>query len=159
MKLIAYDEKKIDQEKLNHYYLPEEQAVYSAFPNDAIKRAENDPELHPVFLTDDEYKELFVFFLLHEKEGVKPYSSNKKSLLLRSFSTNHEHQGNSYATKALLLLDEYVAEHFPETNEMVLGVNSKNESAIHLYKKCGYSNEVKRMKTEYGVLIVLSKEL
>ena len=158
MKLVPYDERTITTAQLTNYSLPDDQLVFSALPVDAVERAKKDPDLHPLMLLDQSGK-LLVFFMLHENEGVAPYSDNPNSLYLRSFSTDYHSQGKGYARKALQLLDSYVAENFPRMNEIVLGVNSKNDPAIHLYQACGFTNEVKRLTTEYGQLIVLSKKL
>ncbi len=69
---------------------------------------------------------LVTFFVLHEKEGVTPYSSNEQALLIRSFSTDFYEQGKGYAKTALQLLPDFVRKHFPSINELVLGVNVPN---------------------------------
>lgn len=82
--------------------------------------------------------------MLHEKEGVKPYSSNEQALLIRSFSTDYHEQGKGYAKAALQLLPDFVRQHFPWINELVLGVNIPNVSAQALYIKCGFVDEGKQ---------------
>ncbi|NGP46406.1 GNAT family N-acetyltransferase [Bacillaceae bacterium SIJ1] len=47
-------------------------------------------------------------------------------------------QGNGFATKGLQLLPGFMHTHFPEVNEVVLGVNQKNHPAIQLYRKVGF---------------------
>ena len=72
---------------------------------------------------------LVTFFVLHKKEGVRPYSKNPNAILLRTFSTDFRYQGKGYALKTLLLQPEFVKENFKDINEIVLAVNLKNEAA------------------------------
>ncbi|RFU67584.1 GNAT family N-acetyltransferase [Peribacillus saganii] len=59
-------------------------------------------------------------------------------MLLRAFSISHADQGKGYADQGLLWLTEFVKEHFPHIEEIVLAVNARNIRAKHLYLKSGF---------------------
>lgn len=105
---------------------------------------------------------LVTFFVLHEKEGVTPYSSNEHALLIRSFSTDFYEQGKGYAKTALQLLPDFVRKHFPLINELVLGVNVPNRAAQELYKRCGFVDEGRQamgLRNELKVMSYYMKEV
>ena len=60
-----------------------------------------------------EMNELVTFFVLHEEDGVTPYSKNPKAMLLRAFSTDFNKQGKGYAKKSLMSLSEFVNKQIP----------------------------------------------
>ena len=82
--------------------------------------------------------ELVTFFVLHKNDGVKPYTNNENSILIRAFSTDFHHQGKGYAKQALKILPDFVRNNFLGINEIILAVNVKNVVAQSLYKKCGF---------------------
>jgi RimJ/RimL family protein N-acetyltransferase len=152
MQLHFYDE------SFNHlteqYKLTEEQLRFTGTPNECIKLSNEDLNRHSILAIDND--KLVTFFVLHRNNGVKPYSENDKSILIRSFSTDYRHQGNGYAKKALMLLPDFVKKHFSDINEIVLAVNIKNEVAQGLYKKCGYVDEGARKMGRKGELMIMS---
>jgi len=128
---------------VEQYTITEEQLRYTKSPKDSIELAKVDDSRHAVLALDGD--KLVTFFVLHEKEGVKPYSSNEQALLIRSFSTDYHEQGKGYAKAALQLLPDFVRQHFPHINELVLGVNMPNVAAQALYAKCGFVDEGKQV--------------
>ncbi|WP_332102993.1 GNAT family N-acetyltransferase [Sporolactobacillus terrae] len=90
------------------------------------------------------------FFVLHGWNGVKPYSQNRRALLLRAFSVNADFQGKGIASKALCVLDAFINVHFPATTEVILAVNHKNTIAQHVYEKVGYIDYGTRVMGKYG---------
>jgi len=84
MQLMFYDDKV--QNLVEQYTLTEEQLRYTKSPKESIALAKQDASRHAVLAMDG--KKLVTFFVLHEKEGVTPYSSNEQALLIRSFSTD-----------------------------------------------------------------------
>ncbi|MBD8520981.1 GNAT family N-acetyltransferase [Lysinibacillus fusiformis] len=127
---------------VEQYTITEEQLRYTKSPKDSIELAKEDDSRHAVLALDGD--KLVTFFVLHEKEGVKPYSSNEQALLIRSFSTDYHEQGKGYAKAVLQLLPGFVRQHFPLINELVLGVNIPNVTAQALYIKCGFVDEGKQ---------------
>ncbi|BBN99379.1 hypothetical protein St703_20840 [Sporolactobacillus terrae] len=88
--------------------------------------------------------------MLHGWNGVKPYSQNRRALLLRAFSVNADFQGKGIASKALCVLDAFINVHFPATTEVILAVNHKNTIAQHVYEKVGYIDYGTRVMGKYG---------
>lgn len=157
MQLMFYDDKV--QNLVEQYTLTEEQLRYTKSPKESIALAKQDTSRHAVLAMDG--NKLVTFFVLHEKEGVTPYSSNEQALLIRSFSTDFYEQGNGYAKTALQLLPDFVRKHFPHINELVLGVNVPNRAAQELYKRCGFVDEGRQamgIRDELKVMSYYMKE-
>lgn len=141
MKLMFYEDSA--QSLIEEYTITDEQLRYTKSPQENIELARQDHSRHAILAMDGD--KLVTFFVLHEKDGVKPYTSNDKALLIRSFSTDYYEQGKGYAKKALQLLPDFVRQHFPHINELVLGVNVPNKAAQALYTKCGFVDEGRRV--------------
>lgn len=155
MELFLYEEKF--KNEIEGYFLTVEQLQFTGTPKECVELSKMDSDRHSILAIQDQ--ELVTFFVLHEKEGVKPYSENNKAMLLRAFSTDYRHQGNSYAKKALLCLPDFVRKQFPHINEIVLAVNVKNVAAQSLYEKCGFVDKGDRKMGKKGELMILSLEL
>lgn len=152
MQLYLYDDSY--KHLIEQYQLTEEQLQFTSTPNECIELSNEDVDRHSILALED--NKLVTFFVLHRNEGVKPYTDNNDSILIRSFSTDFRHQGNGYAKKALLLVPDFVKRHYSDINEIVLAVNVKNEAAQGLYKKCGYIDEGARRMGRKGELIIMS---
>jgi len=158
MQLMFYEDKA--QNLVEQYTLTEEQLRYTKSPKDSIALAKQDNSRHAILAMDG--NKLVTFFVLHEKEGVTPYSSNEQALLIRSFSTDFYEQGKGYAKTALQLLPDFVRKHFPYINELVLGVNVPNRAAQELYKGCGFVDEGRQamgLRDELKVMSYYMKEV
>ncbi len=139
---------------IENYVLSEEQLQFTGTPKECVELSEVDADRHSILAIEN--SNLVTFFVLHENEGVKPYSENPNAMLLRAFSTNYYHQGKGYAKQSLLLLPEFVRKEYPHISEIVLAVNVKNIAAQSLYKKCGYIDEGVRKMGKKGELIIMS---
>ncbi|MFT9819383.1 GNAT family N-acetyltransferase [Lysinibacillus sp. NPDC056185] len=137
MRLKFYEEN--DDHLIERYTITEEQLRYTMSPKESIELVKQDKNRHAILVLDED--KLVTFFVLHENDGVKPYSSNEHAILIRAFSTDFYEQGKGYAKAALQLLPDFVLQHFPNINELVLGVNLPNTAAQSLYKKCGFVDE------------------
>ncbi|WHP42951.1 GNAT family protein [Lysinibacillus boronitolerans] len=158
MQLMFYEDKA--QNLVEQYTLTEEQLRYTKSPKESIALAKQDTSRHAVLAMDG--NKLVTFFVLHEKEGVMPYSSNEQALVIRSFSTDFYEQGKGYAKTALQLLPDFVRKHFPYINELVLGVNVPNRAAQELYKRCGFVDEGRQamgLRDELKVMNYYMKEV
>lgn len=145
------------QEAIEEYQLSEIQLRYTGRPKECIMHSTTDPDRYSVLAIEKD--QLMTYLDLHKKEGVKPYSNNDHSILIRAFSTDFRFQGNGYAQKTLGLLPDFVQKHFPEINELVLAVNVMNKVAQGLYKKCGFVDNGERRMGKKGELIMMSKKL
>ncbi|MGX7025787.1 GNAT family N-acetyltransferase [Vagococcus hydrophili] len=157
MELLAYHPDLISKKQLDNYLLSTEQLKFSDSPLNAIEKAKVDKDRYPIFLTHD--RQLLVSLTLHINEGPKIYTNKPNTILLRSFSTNHDYQGKGYAKTALLLLPEYIRQQFPHITEIILGVNAKNIAAIHLYEKTGFIDKGQFILTEYGKLKIMTQKI
>lgn len=142
------------QSLIEKYTITEEQLRYTKSPQENIELARQDNSRHAILAMVGD--KLVTFFVLHEKEGVKPYTSNDQALLIRSFSTDFHEQGKGYAKKALQLLPDFVRQHFPHINELVLGVNVPNIVAQALYVKCGFVDEGRQVMGYQDEIKVMS---
>ena len=152
IKLYFYDDRF--ENVVEYYELTEEQLRFTGHPKDCIRLSDEDSNRYSILAIEED--KLVTFFVLHKNEGVKPYSNNSNSILLRAFSTDFRQQGRGFAKNALLLLPEFVKANFSEINEIVLAVNIQNEAAQRLYKKCGFVDEGIRKKGKKGELIIMS---
>ncbi|MED3804094.1 hypothetical protein P4562_19415 [Lysinibacillus xylanilyticus] len=72
-----------DEYLIDRYTITEEQLRYTMSPKASIELVKQDKDRHTVLVFDED--KLVTFFVLHENDGVKPYSSNEQSILT-SFS-------------------------------------------------------------------------
>ncbi|MBC2262711.1 GNAT family N-acetyltransferase [Listeria sp. FSL L7-0091] len=122
------------QASIENYFL--EDLTYTALPKDVLQ---NMPKTYfPVLCF--EKKQVVCFFVLDQGRDKFKYTKNVNSLLLRAFSTNSAETRKGYATLALKLLPSFTKNHFPSVTNIILGVNKKNQPAIHLYEKAGFKN-------------------
>ncbi|MCM3764550.1 GNAT family N-acetyltransferase [Neobacillus niacini] len=135
---------------LEDYYLSEDQVKFTAHPLDALLACKKDPTRFPVVIF---YNDLPAgFFVLHGWEGVKEYWDNRAAILLRGYSVNTAFQGRGIAQKSMALLPEFVKQHFPDRNEIILSVNHGNALAQHVYKKSGFVDKGVRTMGSKGEL-------
>jgi RimJ/RimL family protein N-acetyltransferase len=134
------------------YFLPEEQAKFTAHPLDALLACEKDRTRYPIIIF---YNGVPAgFFVLHGWEGVKEYWNNRDAILVRGYSVNTSFQGRGIAQKSLELLPAFVKQHFPDINEIILAVNFGNGLAQHVYKKCGFLDQGVRTMGSKGELFI-----
>ncbi|WP_405078737.1 GNAT family N-acetyltransferase [Paenibacillus chitinolyticus] len=123
---------------LRSFYLPDEQLQFSALPHEVLKAAAQDSHRYPVVILAD--SKPVGFFVLYDGEEIALYSDDPQTIVLRAFSVNHAEQGKGYAKQGLLLLPDFVRNHFPLARIVGLGVNMKNITARNLYLKCGFED-------------------
>ena len=152
MELCFYEE--TFQVAIEQYHLTEEQLEFTGSPIECTRLAKEDSDRYAILAIAD--GNLVTYFNLHRNDGVKPFSNNPNAILLRAFSTDFRYLGRGYAKEALKLLPAFVKQHFHDIDEIVLGVNFKNEAAQNLYKKCGYIDEGERRMGKKGELFMMS---
>lgn len=138
---------------LENYTLTEEQLRFTTSPYEAMEMAQNDPYRYPLVAIDND--EIVNFLMLDGDQGRKMYSDNPNAILLRAVSTDFYHQGKGYAKRVMNMLPNFVAENFPDKNEIVLVVNIYNSAAQGLYHKCGFIDEGVRTMGAKGEVIVM----
>ncbi|MEK5267629.1 MULTISPECIES: GNAT family N-acetyltransferase [unclassified Heyndrickxia] len=145
------------KQQLDNYTITDDQLRFTGHPDEAIALAKDDPERHPVVAV--RHNMITNFFVLHEKNGARPYTSHPHAILLRTFSTDFHQQGKGYARQCLKQLPHFVRTHFPEIEQMVLGVNTENVAAQNLYRQAGFVDEGGRMFGKKGELIIMHYHL
>jgi RimJ/RimL family protein N-acetyltransferase len=124
---------------LSDFHLPENQRQFTSLPLDKIHNPTISKDTrHIVILSDDMP---VGYFALENGDKLRKYSTNPKARLLTSFSIDARHQGQGIAKEGLNQLPSFIREHLLETDEVVLGVNKRNQAAISLYLKTGFTDE------------------
>jgi len=146
-------------EALTSYVLDEMQSQFSRVPREIL----DNPEIM-------ENKRRFQYTILHENNVVgffsldfssdlQDYSDNANAVLLRALSMNPEFQGKGIAKSAMIMLPDFVKQHFPEVEKIVFGVNATNENAYKLYLKTGYLDSGEIYEGKRGPQYIMVKEL
>ncbi|BDR52135.1 acetyltransferase [Bombiscardovia nodaiensis] len=134
MKLVAYDSQF--KESLDQYQI--ENLTFTGTPAQALARAQNDGEYHPI-LSINSAGAITNFFVLDHGSDRLRYEHREDCLLLRSFSTDSRYLRQGYALQSLQLLSDYAHRNFPDIPLVVLGVNARNSPAQKLYEKAGFT--------------------
>ncbi len=99
------------------------------------------------------------FFILDTGSDKFNITDNQNAVLIRSFSINPNYQGKGYGKLAMQLTTDFVKEHLPTINELVLSVNCRNIRAYQVYLKAGYQDTGKTIIGVAGKQHVLSLPL
>lgn len=110
---------------------------FTKTPAENIQLAQKNSERFPTLVFNDD-QQCVAFFTLHIGEGVKPYTDNPNAIFFRSFSVDSEFRGRGVGKAVIENLPAYIADTFPTVDEIYLTVNTDNEVALQLYKKCDY---------------------
>lgn len=150
-----------DLPELN-YELDEIQAQFSALPKQALERIEarnqnDDFFAYPITIFYDE--KVAGFCVLDFGDDKLALTDNADSVLLRSLSINPEFQGIGIGKSVMIVLDQFIKEHFKDCNEVVLSVNERNDLAFQIYLKTGYIFEGKKIEGRSGPQFVMFKNL
>ena len=150
-----------DLPELN-YVLDEIQAQFSALPKQALERIEARNQNDDFFaypITIFYYEKVAGFCVLDFGDDKLALTDNADSVLLRSLSINPEFQGIGIGKSVMIVLDQFIKEHFKDCNEVVLSVNERNDLAFQIYLKTGYIFEGKKIEGRSGPQIVMFKNL
>lgn len=142
-----------------NYALDENQQQYTSTVEQALERIKerNDPKAFAITVFEDQQPA--GFFVLDFGEDKFELTENSKSVLLRSLSINPTLQGKGIGKSAMQIVDDFVKNHFPDCDEIVLAVNMKNISAYHVYLKTGYSYDGKNRMGRSGPQYLMYKKL
>ncbi|MFW3589272.1 GNAT family N-acetyltransferase [Vagococcus fluvialis] len=138
MHLVFYNEDFLKEIKA--YQLDD--ASFTGIPSEVIKENHLKENYYPILCFEED--RLVCFFSLDGSENKDVYTSNEKSLLIRSFSTDSRETRKGYATKSLRVLIPFIKSNFEGVEEVVLGVNEKNPNAYQLYLKAGFIDTKKK---------------
>lgn len=141
------------------YSLDDNQLRFTASPNQALENIEkrDDHDAYPITILEN-----FVpvgFFVLDFGKDKFELTDNENSVLVRSLSVNPDVQGKGIGKTAMIQVDDFVRKNFKDCDEIVLGVNQKNDSAYHIYLKAGYIYEGKTRIGRSGPQYLMYKKL
>lgn len=151
MRLVKYSNDY--QTIVEQYCLSNEKWRYVSEPKEAIALTENDVNRQAVLAL--EKNKLVGFLVLHKVDRRSPYSDKENIMLIRNFSTDYRHLGKGYALKIIALLPYFVNTHFPQIEELLLGVNENKFSDYALYKKLGFRDTGVKKHTVEGIFAIL----
>lgn len=126
---------------LTAYRLNASQQVFTAMPGEWLE-GDRTLDRDKLAITIFAGTEIVGFFILDSGADLRHYSDNPHALLLRSMSIAPAQQGKGYARAALgaARLHPLLRAHFPDGDEIVLGVHHANHAAITFYQRCGFSD-------------------
>ncbi|UOQ94170.1 GNAT family N-acetyltransferase [Halobacillus shinanisalinarum] len=153
--LLKLTEYTTDHEQsISSFYLPEEQLQFTRYPIEKITDPALPESTHHILIVNGDTP--VGYFALEDGDKLGKYTNNSKARLLTSFSIDSKDQGKGYAKQGLSLLPTFIFNNLPYINEVVLGVNKKNKSAIGLYKKTGFidNNEVIAVKKALSIFYI-----
>ena len=131
------------------YILSEEQLAFVKPPAFALNRAQG--KKGEEFSLTILFNEKPVGFLALDFSNDKlALCDNKNAVLLRSLSINPKFQGKGIAKTAMLQVRDFVKNHFPTCDEIILSVNTRNKSAYQLYIRSRF--------TDTGRIVLLTEE-
>jgi ribosomal protein S18 acetylase RimI-like enzyme len=134
------------QQAFTFYPLTPEQLEFTAHPLELLK---NDAHSRtPVTILAGNH--IAGFFVLDVSDDRYLYTENPNSILLRGFSIHPEYQGQGIAEKSIQALPTFIHQQFPQFDEVVLGVNERNEAARYVYLKAGFIDEGRRFMGSKG---------
>ena len=147
--LIPYNPDHLQAFKF--YPLTAEQLEFTGHPVDMLKNEAL--SRNPVTIMAG--NQIVGFFVLDSGDDRYRYTENPNSILLRGFSIHPDYQRQGIAQKAIQALPTFIHKQFPQFDEVVLGVNERNEAAAHVYIKAGFKDEGRRYDGSKGQQIVL----
>lgn len=143
--------------ELRKYVLTEEDEYFTSMPLDALKSCENNDERNMVLMI--QRRLVAGVFILESGEVVEKYTDNPYALVMFSYSVDSTRQGRGVATSSLLKLDAFVDENYEGVDEVVLGVNVRNEAAQHVYEKGGFTDTGRSFIGPVGRQMIMSKAI
>ena len=151
MKLIPYNQSF--QTNIENYHLID--LSYTALPKEILK--DSSDNFFPVLCFEKD--QLVCFFILDSGKDKFNYTNDTDSLLLRAFSTDSFQTKKGFATSALKKLPAFAKRTFPSVNGIYLGVNIKNELAIHLYESVGFKDTKRTFNGPKGIQRIFTLSL
>jgi len=128
------------QQAFKFYPLTPDQLEFTAHPLELLK---NDAHSRtPVTILEGNH--IAGFFVLDVSDDRYFYTDNPNSILLRGFSIHPDYQGQGIAIRSMQALPTFIHQQFPQFDEVVLGVNERNDAALHVYQKAGFVDEGRR---------------
>lgn len=134
-----------------------EENSYTVAPMDGMTESLHEYEKHPILML---YEDKMVgFFILQTGESILRYTSNPQAILLKAHSVDKRYQQQGYGRLAMEKLPEFIKEHFPSINEIILLIDYDNISGQMMYLKSGFKDTTNKVKELDGYKFIYSKSL
>ena len=153
IKLVPYHPDH--QQAFRFYPLTPEQLEFTLHPLEILKIEGYSRTPITIFASN----QIVGFFVLDVGNDRFNYTENPLSILLRGYSIHPDVQGQGIAQKSLQALPTFISKEFPKFDEVVLGVNERNEAAKHVYMKAGFKDEGRRFMGTKGQQDVLHLQI
>ena len=98
-----------------------------------------------------------VGFLVLKRGASAPAWASPKSATVSAMRIDLSQQGKGLGSAALKALPSWVAESWPESNELILSVDEENHSARSAYARAGFFDLGKREEGRIGWVRYMSK--
>ena len=134
------------QQAFQFYPLPPDQLEFTAHPLELLKN--DDYSRTPVTILEGNH--IVGFFVLDTGNDRFFYTDNPNSLLFKGIFIHPESQGQGIAVKTIQASSNFYPSAFSAFDEVVLGVNERNEAARHVYLKAGFKDEGRRYMGSKG---------
>lgn len=148
-----------DYTALNSYQLDSEQARFTADIDYCINQRKDLQDADKTLVVIVYDGEPVGFFVLDCGEISHSLSDNPRSVAIRSLSINPSYQGKGIGKQAMRSVPQFLQQHAPDIDEIVLSVNVKNTQAYHVYQQSGYIDTGRMIEGPMGAQHVLRKPI
>lgn len=148
-----------DYTVLNSYQLDAQQARFTADIDYCVNRRKDLQDADKTVVVIVYLDEPVGFFVLDCGEVIQDLTDNPKAVAIRSLSINPDYQGKGLGTQAMRLVPDFLREHLPTIDEIVLSVNAKNAAAYHVYRQSGYVDTGRMIDGLMGKQHVMSRAI
>ncbi len=146
----------IYRDRLILFHLSEEDKQYTGLPKDILDETLENPNKTGVIILKDHNP--VGFFVLHQGKEISDFITPNETMLIRALSIDSQHHRQGIGFKTMMLVNQFVEENFPGIRRLALAVNMKNQKAIDMYLKAGYTEDHRRMGLK-GEQFVLTKKI
>lgn len=134
-----------------------EENPYTVSPMDGMTESLHEYEKHPILMLEKD--KMVGFFILQTGDSILKYTSNTQAILLKAHSVDKRYQQQGYGKLAMEKLPEFIKEHFPSINEIILLIDYDNISGQMMYLKSGFKDTKNKVKELEGYKFIYSKSL
>ncbi|MEM8692677.1 MAG: GNAT family N-acetyltransferase [Pseudomonadota bacterium] len=123
-----------DLPRVAHIRVAPEQEKFSGQVEEAFEAAETGVDFHVILEADHPVGFFKIDRLYHKRYAF----ARPTDVGLRAFLIDRTRQDEGIATRAVRILGDYVADHYPDRHRLLLTVNVSNPAAIACYRKGGF---------------------
>lgn len=143
-----------DMSKVLAYHLTDEDVYFTSPTLEVLETCKENDDCRMVLIMRE--SDLVGLFVLRHGEVIERHTENTRALGLFSFSIDSNEKGQGIASRAILMLANFIREHYQDVNEVVLGVNVRNPAAQRAYLKGGFVDTGRQFEGEIGAQKIFS---